>query len=810
MDADGGDVVMMDPATGEVLAVASRRRDGSARPSAFTDTFEPGSVAKIFTAAALLALQRVAPAERVSGEDGKYRLGGRTITDEEPLPVLTLADAIRVSSNIALVKFAARLAPAEQYAVLRAWGSGASRRSAPPAGAPGRRRPPAEWSGVSAGSLAMGYEVPVTPLQLAVAYAALANDGVLLAPTLIRDVRSPDGGVAYRHRAEPVRRVVRPEIAAALRALLRGVVEGGTGAEAALVNFPVAAKTGTARRVVGGRYAPGQYTASFAALFPADRAQLVLVVKIDDPRKGSYFAAQTAAPVTRSVLEQALAARTVALDRARLSTAAPRAAAQPLDDDPGVVPYVVTWPFRPDSVPAMADVARWRAVPDVTGRPLREAVRALHRRGFRVALKGWGVAHHTWPAAGDSAAAGPQVLVTDGRRAAGVAAETWYGRPAAKLDLVGVTGTSGKTTSVVLARHVLSALQPMGSIGTLGAFDPAGEPVPSEAGNLTTPGPIDLQATLAALVARGARGATMEVSSHSLDQGRVDGLVFRAAIFTNLTREHLDYHKTLEQYFRAKAKLASYIAADGLEVINADDPAWQRLPRRRRRVTFGERSGDVTAQRLAADGSGSRFDLVTPLGNAPVKLPLLGRFNVTNALGVAACAWGLGVPPEAIAERLSTAPQVPGRMERIATRPCTILRDYSHKPDALERALESVRDLTAGRVILVFGAGGDRDRGKRASMGEIAARLADVAIVTSDNPRTEDPERILDELEAGMQGKPHHRRSDRREAIALALELARPGDTMLLAGKGHETYQIVGSVKQPFDERAIVRELGAE
>ncbi len=410
MDADGGDVVMMDPATGEVLAVASRRRDGSARPSAFTDTFEPGSVAKIFTAAALLALQRVAPAERVSGEDGKYRLGGRTITDEEPLPVLTLADAIRFSSNIALVKFAARLAPAEQYAMLRDFGFGAFTGIEFPAEATGRLRPPAEWSGLSAGSLAMGYEVSVTPLQLAVAYAALANDGVLLSPTLIRDVRGPGGDVAYRHRPEPVRRVVRPEVAAALRTLLRGVVEGGTGAEAALVNFPVAAKTGTARRVVGGRYAPGQYTASFAALFPADRPQLVLVVKIDDPRKGSYFAAQTAAPVTRSMLEQALAARTVALDRARLSTAAPRAVAQPLDDDPGVVPYVVSWPFRPDSSPALADVAR-RAVPDVTGRPLREAVRALHRRGFRVALKGWGVAHHTWPAAGDSAAAGATVTL---------------------------------------------------------------------------------------------------------------------------------------------------------------------------------------------------------------------------------------------------------------------------------------------------------------------------------------------------------------------------------------------------------------
>jgi len=403
----------------------------------------------------------------------------------------------------------------------------------------------------------------------------------------------------------------------------------------------------------------------------------------------------------------------------------------------------------------------------------------------------------------------PQVLVRDGRRAAAVAAETWFGRPAAQLDLVGVTGTSGKTTSVLLARHVLSALEPMGSIGTLGAFDPGGAPVPSEAGNLTTPGPIDLQATLAALVARGARGAAMEVSSHSLDQGRVDGLVFRVAIFTNLTREHLDYHSTLEAYFKAKAKLATYLSPAGLEVVNADDPAWQRLPRRHRRVTFGERGGDVTARKVVVDGSGARFELVTPTGNAAARLPLLGRFNVANALGVAACAWGMGVPVETIADRLATAPQVPGRMERIAERPCTILRDYSHKPDALERALESVRPLTQGRLILVFGAGGDRDRGKRAPMGEIAVRLADVAIVTSDNPRTEDPERILDEVESGMQAKPHQRRTDRREAIALALELARPGDTILLAGKGHETYQIIGKEKQPFDERAIVRELGA-
>jgi membrane peptidoglycan carboxypeptidase len=248
----------------------------------------------------------------------------------------------------------------------------------------------------------------VTPLQLAVAYGAIANDGVVLQPTLIREVRDPSGAVRYRHRPEPVRRAVTPEVAARLRDLLRGVVEaGGTGERAALATFQLAAKTGTSRRVVGGRYAPGQYTASFAALFPADDPQLVVVMKIDNPQKGSYFAAQTAAPVTRSMLEQALAARTVALDRARLSNVAPTAERAPLEEPDGLVPYVVSVPYEPDSARAQPK----RAVPDVTGRPLREAARTLHRRGFRVVVKGWGVVHHSWPAAGDNAAAGTTVTL---------------------------------------------------------------------------------------------------------------------------------------------------------------------------------------------------------------------------------------------------------------------------------------------------------------------------------------------------------------------------------------------------------------
>ena len=406
MDADGGDVVMLDPATGELLAVASQRRDGAARPSAFTETFEPGSVAKIFAAAALLSRDRVKPTDHVSGEGGRWKLPDRTIVDLEPLPTFTLADAIRVSSNIAMVKFAERLTPSEQYGTLRDFGFGALTGIEFPAESPGRLRLPAEWTRPSSASLAIGYEVATTPLQIAAAYGAVANDGVLLQPTLIREIRGPTGEILYTHRAEPVRRAVSSRVARQLRDMLRGVVERGTGSAATLANFQLAAKTGTARRVVGGRYAAGEYTASFAALFPAEHPQLVVVVKIDNPKKGSYYAAQTAAPVTRTMLEQALAARDVALDRARLSTTAP-AAPTALPEDDGVVPYVVSWPFHPDSAgPRMR-----RVIPDVAGRSLREAIRALHRRGFRVTLKGWGVAHHTWPAAGDSATAGSVVTL---------------------------------------------------------------------------------------------------------------------------------------------------------------------------------------------------------------------------------------------------------------------------------------------------------------------------------------------------------------------------------------------------------------
>ncbi len=400
----------------------------------------------------------------------------------------------------------------------------------------------------------------------------------------------------------------------------------------------------------------------------------------------------------------------------------------------------------------------------------------------------------------------PIIEVKNGRHAAAIAAALQFGDPAASLDLLAVTGTNGKTTSVHLLRHLFGASAPAASIGTLGAVDGEGKVLPGTE-NLTTPGPVELQATLAALRDRGIRTVAMEASSHSLDQDRLYGLRFKAAIFTNLTRDHLDYHQTVDAYLRAKLRLADYLAEGGKAIVNADDRSWDRLAEAVPKLTFGiSAPADVRASAIGGNARGMRFTLSYRGESATVELPLLGRFNVENALGAAAAALSLGHPLAETASRLASAPQVPGRMERLAAEPCVVLRDYAHTPDALERALGALRPLTRGRLIAVFGCGGDRDRGKRPVMGGIAARDADLAIVTSDNPRTEDPQRILDDVEEGMGETPHLRIVDRRAAIARAIGIARPDDTIVLAGKGHETYQVVGKEKLPFDEREIVAE----
>lgn len=403
----------------------------------------------------------------------------------------------------------------------------------------------------------------------------------------------------------------------------------------------------------------------------------------------------------------------------------------------------------------------------------------------------------------------PEIVVRDSRLAAITLARAWFGDPAAELMLIGVTGTNGKTTTTGLVTQLLDQGGDTGTIGTLGAFDGAGLAIPSAAGSLTTPGPVDLHATFVALRERGVRRVAMEASSHSLDQGRLDGLVFAAAVFTNLTLDHLDYHGTMEHYRGAKLKLLGLLAPDAVVALNVDDPAWAAIPRTATTVTFGfSPDAELRATGSVLGATGSHFRLEGRFGIREVALPLPGEFNIANALGAAAVALGLGVPLEEIVTRLAKARQVPGRMERLASEPFAVLRDYAHTPDALERALLALRPLTPGRLLVLFGCGGDRDRAKRPIMGRLAGTLADFTVVTSDNPRTEDPDAIIDEIMSGLPpAAPYARVTDRRTAIRTALDIARAGDTILLAGKGHETYQVVGKESFPFDEREIVAEL---
>ena len=397
----------------------------------------------------------------------------------------------------------------------------------------------------------------------------------------------------------------------------------------------------------------------------------------------------------------------------------------------------------------------------------------------------------------------PQLVVSDTRAATAHAASLLHGDPATRLLLVGVTGTNGKTTTALILRHILGGQAPSAALGTLGWFDTTGKRHP---GRLTTPDPLDLMATLQELVQEGTRFVTMEVSSHALDQRRVASLDFEAAVFTNLTREHLDYHPDLESYRAAKLRLAEQVRPQGICSVNDDDPAWSREEFGGRHVVrYGLReTAEVRAVQVRHTAAGSEWHLETPEGKWPVRLPLLGEFNVHNALAAVSAARGLGMDPALAADRLATAPQVLGRMEVLSERPVLVLRDYMHTPDAYTRVLETLAGLAEGGLYIVFGCGGDRDRGKRSVMGQIAARYSDLAVITTDNPRSEDPSDICADITGGMPPGSYQVVLDREEAIDFVLGEAGPGDVVVLAGKGHETYQDIAGERIPFDEAAIV------
>jgi len=441
-----------------------------------------------------------------------------------------------------------------------------------------------------------------------------------------------------------------------------------------------------------------------------------------------------------------------------------------------------------------------------------------------VAITGFESDGHTYiPAAVEKGAAAvlcqrppeidvPYVLVSDSRLALALASRNLFGDPAAGMKLVGVTGTNGKTTSTMLIKHVLETCRgaKVGLVGTnqnMIGYDV----LPTER---TTPESYELQKLFRRMADAGCDYVVMEVSSHSLVLSRVAGLTFEAAVFTNLTQDHLDFHKTMEEYARAKSLL---FRQSRHGAVNLDDP-WTETVRENAvcpilTYSVENNAADLVAKDLRLSASGVRFCALLHNDLERYTLGIPGRFSVYNALTVIACCSLLGLEQGEIAQALRSAEGVKGRMEVVPTDgDYTILIDYAHTPDALENVLKSVREVSPGRVVALFGCGGDRDRTKRPVMGGIAARLADFVIVTSDNPRTEEPESIIREIVQGMAGSrtPKKVITDRRQAIAYAINNHRSGDVIILAGKGHETYQIVGHEKRHMDERELVAEILAE
>jgi UDP-N-acetylmuramoyl-L-alanyl-D-glutamate--2,6-diaminopimelate ligase len=426
------------------------------------------------------------------------------------------------------------------------------------------------------------------------------------------------------------------------------------------------------------------------------------------------------------------------------------------------------------------------------------------------------VAEGADPLPGSAAA---RVLVPSSREALARLADAYHGHPSRRLSVIGITGTNGKTTTSLLVEALLGAGgRPTGVVGTIQyrVGDQA------EAASQTTPEALELQALLARMVEARVGGVAMEVSSHALSLSRVDGIEFDVAVFTNLTQDHLDFHKTLEAYRDAKARLFGLLARSRkprrAAVVNVDDPAGAAMicateaDPRVRILTFGLRAPALLRPRRWESGmAGITLEVVTPGGEVAITSALVGEHNVMNLLGAVGVGLALEMEPAQIGRILSGVATVPGRFERVeAGQPFLVVVDYAHTPDALENVLATARKLLkpGARLGVVFGCGGDRDRGKRPIMGGIAARLADRAWVTSDNPRSERPEAILAEIETGIPATAagrHESVADRRRAIQGAVGWAREGDVVVIAGKGHETYQIVGSEMLPFDDREVAR-----
>lgn len=406
-------------------------------------------------------------------------------------------------------------------------------------------------------------------------------------------------------------------------------------------------------------------------------------------------------------------------------------------------------------------------------------------------------------------------VATDMVQASAEIATAFYNYPAQTLKMVGVTGTNGKTTTTHILEFLLAGHRSTALLGTLYTRWQGYQQVATH----TTPFAIDLQRQLAAAVTAGCETALMEVSSHALDQGRVKGCPFEVGVFTNLTQDHLDYHQDMESYFQAKALLFSNEYLKGRGIINCDDAYGRKLiaglPKERVwSYSAKDHKADLWTDQLTYSPTGVSGTLHTPLGDRPFSSPLVGDYNLANVLAAVGAALHLGLDLDTIVAAVARFPGVPGRMEQVKIddlQDISVIVDYAHTPDSLDNLLKAARPFIKGQMICVFGCGGDRDRTKRPQMGKIAADLADLAIVTSDNPRTEDPEKILADVLEGIPGdRPVKVIADRAQAIATAIQSAQPGDGVLIAGKGHEDYQIIGTEKIHFDDREQARTALAE
>ncbi len=803
----GATAIVMEPRSSELLAIANwppvdPTDLSSAEPEDLINratgfTYEPGSTFKAFTVAAALEEGQVSP-ESYFTLPPTIQVADRVIEESHARGTATMsvAEILAHSSNVGAVTIGLGLGSEKFSRWINRFGFGSPTGMRFPAEEQGIVPALDEYSGSTMGNLPLGQGLAVTPMQMMAAYGAIANGGTLRQPRLVESIGD-----------EALPRACRPS-----RDRRGRRCPGAVDARRSV---------GAGRHGLGGqrpRLHPGRQDRDLAGRRKRDLLGDQVRGLVHRLRAGAEPAAarrRDRRPAAGQRLLRRLGCRAgLRQDRGFRSALSRRAAGIGAPAGPFGGPQPTIAAVRLDELVAGAGDGRIVGDPAVEVGKLAYDSRKVKPGTLFFCVPGEKVDGHDFArAAVEAGASGlvvereldldvAQVVVPDARAAMAPLAACFYGDPTAELKIVGITGTNGKTTTAFLLREVLElAGMRCGLLGTVKQVVGGVE----EEVERTTPEAIDLQGTFRRMLDGGDRACVMEVSSHALALHRCDAIAFDVALFTNLTQDHLDFHGDMEGYFQSKRRL--FEMGPGTAIANVDDSYGQRLAEEFECLTFSAAGAeaDLVARDVSLSVAGSSFTV----GETVVQTRLPGHFNVSNALAAFAAATALGVEPEAAASGLAQAAAPPGRFEPVDEgQRFTVLVDYAHTPDSLENVLRAARRLDEGRVISVFGAGGDRDRGKRPLMGRAGAELSELAIVTSDNPRSEDPEAIVAEILAGIADRDRvEAEVDRRAAIALALSRAEPGDTVVIAGKGHEQGQeFEGGRKVPFDDRDVARE----